>query len=85
MTVVHDGRVKTRERKDAEIVAIATGLLLGIAVVLAGGAVLYVLRHSFGVGNDVIDPLVSARAGRRDGRDRRPRPPPPPRLRRSLS
>ena len=57
---MHDGGVKTRERKDAEIVAIATGLLLGVAVVLAGGAVLYVLRHSFGVGNDVIDPLVTA-------------------------
>jgi hypothetical protein len=59
VTVVHDGGVRTRDRKDAEIVTIATGLLLGLAVVVAGGAVLLVLRHALGVGNDVIDPLVT--------------------------
>jgi hypothetical protein len=57
--VVHDGGVKTRDRKDAEIVAIATGLLLGLAVVLAGGLALWLLQTVAGAGNDVLDPLAT--------------------------
>lgn len=59
MTVVHDGGVRTRDRKDAEIVTIATGLLLGLAVAVVGVLVLAVLRRTLGVGNDVMDPLVT--------------------------
>lgn len=55
----HDGVVKTRDRKDAEIVTIATGLLLGLAVLVAGGLVLGLLSNVLGFGNDVVDPLLT--------------------------
>ncbi|MFC5175493.1 hypothetical protein [Nocardioides taihuensis] len=51
--------MRTRDRKDAEIVTIATGLLLGLAVAVVGVVVLGVLRHTLGVGDDVIEPLFT--------------------------
>jgi hypothetical protein len=57
--VRHDGSVKTRDRKDAEIVTIATGLLLGLAVVVAGGLALWLLQAVVGAGDDVLEPLAT--------------------------